>query len=373
MLPHVSKEVTSRRKLPNLLVMRHRAVVVALCFVAACAHPASALTVTAAPSAPSPSATSGPGATTSHATISAASRRTASPAAIAAIATPLPTPPPIGASVGGCQLFPADNAWRTDISAASVDPNSANYVASITAGGSGYLHPDFGSNKTYGIPFIVVPKSEPKIPIHFTLYGDQSDKGPYPVPLSAPIESGSDHHVLAVQKGTCKLYEMYAAVRKTDHWNAGSGAVFDLNSDALRPAGWTSADAAGLPILPGLVRRSEIAQGVINHALRFTAPHTQRGYVDPARHYASSSTDPNLPPMGLRLRLKASFDLSGYHGASLIILTALKKYGMILADNGSSWYISGATDTGWDDTDLNQMKTVPGTAFEVVQHGPIHS
>ena len=191
------------------------------------------------------------------------------------------------------------------------------------------------------------------------------------MPLNAPIESGSDHHVLAVQQGTCHLYEMFNAARTSDHWNADAGAVFNLNSDALRPAGWTSADAAGLPILPGLVRRSEIAQGVINHALRFTAPHTQHGYVYPARHYASSSSDPSLPPMGLRLRLKASFDLSHFSGASKVILTALKRYGMILADNGSSWYITGATDTGWNDTDLDQMKTVPGSAFEVVAHGAI--
>jgi len=235
------------------------------------------------------------------------------------------------------------------------------------------VHPDFGSNPTYGIPYIVVPKTQHRVPINFTAYGNESDPGPYPVPLNAPIESGSDHHVLAVQRSTCKLYEIYNAVSQSDHWDADSGAVFNLNSDALRPAGWTSADAAGLPILPGLVRRDEIASGAINHALRFTAPRTQRGYVDPARHYASSSTDPNLPPMGLRLRLKASYDLSRFHGASLIILRALKKYGMILADNGSSWYITGATDTGWDDTDLDQMKSVPGDAFEVVKHGPIHT
>jgi len=274
------------------------------------------------------------------------------------------------ASVGGCPLFPSDNAWRRDVSHDPVDPNSANYVASI---GNSNVHPDFGSDPTYGIPYVVVPRTQSGVRINFTAYGAESDPGPYPVPLNAPIESGSDHHVLAVQQGTCKLYEMYNAAPQSDHWNADSGAVFDLNSDKLRPAGWTSADAAGLPILPGLVRRDEIATGAIDHALRFTAPRTQRGYVDPARHFASSSTDANLPPMGLRLRLKASFDLSGYHGASLIILRALKKYGMILADNGSSWYITGATDTGWDDADLNQMKRVPGSAFEVVKHGTIHT
>ncbi len=355
--------------------MRFRRVIVLLLVFAACGREGhrTAL-VTAPPASAAPTRTPDATATASPQTTTAIARTTAAPVRVVPTSAPQRTSAPVaaaplGASVGGCQLFPADNPWRRDVSKDAVDPRSANYVASI---GSGNLHPDFGSDPTYGIPFVVVPRSQKGVPVSFTAYGSESDPGPYPVPLNAPRESGSDHHVLGVQQGTCKLYEMYNAAAQRDHWNADAGAVFDLNSNKLRPAGWTSADAAGLPILPGLVRRSEIQQGAIKHALRFTAPNTQRGYVDPARHFASSSTDPNLPPMGLRLRLKASFNLSGYHGASLIILRALKTYGMILADNGSSWFITGATDTGWNDDDLNQMKRVPGSAFEVVKHGTIH-
>jgi hypothetical protein len=211
------------------------------------------------------------------------------------------------------------------------------------------------------------------VPVNFTDYGDESDPGPYPIPLGAPIENGSDAHVLAVDRDHCKLYEMYASSAAGDHWDAGSGAAFDLQSDALRPDGWTSADAAGLPIFPGLVRYDEVANGRINHALRFTVSRTQRAYIHPATHYASSSTDAALPPMGLRLRLKASFDVSGYHGEARVVLDALKKYGMIVADNGSNFYITGAADSRWDDTDLDQLKSVPGGAFEVVNTGePIH-
>jgi hypothetical protein len=285
--------------------------------------------------------------------------------------TPTASPPPVGADLGGCQAFPADNVWRQDISDAPVDPNSDNYMNAVTAGGTGMLHTDFGSNNTYGIPYIVVPSTQPKVKIRYIAFGAQSDPGPFPIPLTAPVEKAPDHHVLAVQQGTCKIYELFAASPRLDHWNAESGAVFDLNSDALRPAGWTSADAAGLPILPALVRMNEIGEGVINHALRFTAPQTQHGYVFPARHYASTSYDPNLPPMGLRLRLKASFDLTPYHGQALIILEALKKYGMLLADNGSSLSITGATEPGWNDSDLYQLHSVPDDAFEVVEHGPI--
>jgi hypothetical protein len=254
-----------------------------------------------------------------------------------------------------------------------VDPRSAAYVSSISDGGDrSFLHADFGSDPTYGIPFVTVPKDQKKVPIRYTDYGDESDKGPFPIPLKAKVETGSDHHVIAVQKGTCRLFELYGARRSGSGWAASSGARFDLRSNALRPAGWTSADAAGLPIFPGLVRRSETSAGVIEHALRFTAPRTQRGYVDPARHFASSDSDPDLPPMGLRLRLKASYDISRFTGHSRVILQALKTYGMLLADNGSSWFISGANDTGWNDDDLNQLKTVPGNAFEAVKHGSIH-
>jgi hypothetical protein len=263
-----------------------------------------------------------------------------------------------------------------DISAYPVHANSANFIASINAHRT-TLHPDFGSNPAYGIPYIVVPTAQAMVPVNFTDYGDESDPGPYPIPLNAPIEGGAgatgDRHVLAVRQGECKLYELFYAWPQAASWNASSGAVWDLGSNALRPEGWTSADAAGLPILPGLVRYDEVEAGAINHALRFTVRDSQRVYIHPATHFASSSSDPNRPPMGLRLRMKASYDISGFTGQSRVVLEALKKYGMIVADNGSSWFISGASDARWDDDDLNQIKTVPGSAFEVVYTGEIVS
>jgi len=274
-----------------------------------------------------------------------------------------------GPMLGGCSVFPPDNAWNQDVSSLPVDPNSAAYIARIDSFRQ-FLHPDFGSDPSYGIPYVVVPGSQPFVPITFNAYGSESDPGPYPVPLNAPVEAGSDHHVLVADTGNCHLYEMFNAQQQGSGWSCDSGAVFNLNSNALRPDTWTSADAAGLPILPGLVRYDEVAAGVINHALRFTVDETQNGFIHPATHQAGVSNASD-PPMGLRLRLKASFDLSPFHGESLVILTALKKYGMLVADNGSSWFISGATDSRWDDNDLNQMKTVPGSAFEVVQTGPI--
>ena len=273
-------------------------------------------------------------------------------------------------SLGTCKVLPADNAWNRDVSTLPADTNSANYLAAIAGlGGNQKLHADFGGAGAYGIPYITVPGNQTKLPIDFTDYGDESDPGPYPIPTNAPVESGSDAHVLAVDRDHCKLYELFAATPGTGRWSAASGAVFDLTSNALRPEGWTSADAAGLPIFPGLVRYDEVASGHIDHALRFTVSRSQRAYLHPATHWASSSTDANLPPMGLRFRLKASFDVSGYTGQSRVVLNALKKYGMIVADNGSNWFISGAVDTRWNDTDLNQLKTVPGSAFEVVNTG----
>ncbi|HVN81798.1 MAG TPA: hypothetical protein VMW38_22625 [Terriglobia bacterium] len=277
--------------------------------------------------------------------------------------------------IGGCSVFPPDNPWNRDISNDPVDPNSANYLASMNASFK-HLHPDFGSNPTYGIPYTLVPGTQPKVPMSFD-YADESDPGPYPFPSEAPIEGGSgstgDRHVLVVDTGHCLLYETWDSHYIGPGWHCGSGALFDLSSNRLRPDGWTSADAAGLPILPGLVRYDEAAiQGEIHHALRFTVQQTQRAYVHPATHYASSDTNPNLPPMGLRVRLKAGFDISGFDGTSRAVLVALKKYGMMVADNGSDWYITGATDSRWDDANLEDLKTVPASAFEVVQLGSIH-
>jgi len=278
------------------------------------------------------------------------------------------TPGP-GTRVAGCPVLPATDAFNRDISKAPVDARSDAYVRSI--GLDARLHPDFAS-KTYGIPFKVVAKSQKRVPIHFTDYGDESDKGPYPIPASAPVEGGSDRHVIVLQRGTCMVYELFGAQKAGNGWNAASGARFDLRSGKPRPKGWTSADAAGLPIFPGLARADEVVGAkVITHALRVTVPRTQKAYVSPARHLASGDTDPDLPPMGLRLRLKVSFDLTPFHGQALVILKALKRYGMIVADNGSSWYITGAPDRRWNDDNLHTLGQVPGSAFEAVQSGPL--
>jgi hypothetical protein len=296
----------------------------------------------------------------------------APPAAGAAVPPSGPSAKPAGPHEYGCPLFPADNPLNEDISRAPVDPNSAAYIEAI--GASVHLHADFGSNPGYGIPYAVVARTQATVPIKFTEFGEESEPGPYPIPPNAPVEGAGvqgDRHVLVLQKGTCKLYELYSARPSGAGWEAGSGAVFNLRSNALRPEGWTSADAAGLPIFPLLARYPEVQKGQIDHALRVTVARTQRGYIHPATHYASSSDDPSLPPMGLRLRLKAGFDLSGYHGQALVVLRALERYGLIVADNGSPWYITGAPDKRWNDEDLNQLKTVPGSAFEAVRSGPI--
>lgn len=287
------------------------------------------------------------------------------------VALPLVVAPPTGPIIGGCAVFPGDNAWNQDVSALPVHPRSAAFISSISADGDTFLHPDFGSNPDYGIPYVVVPPGQGLVPISFGDFADESDPGPYPIPPGAPVEAGSDRHVLVVRQSECKLYELYHAAYVGPGWTADSGAVWDLRSNALRPEGWTSADAAGLPILPGLARYDELAAGEIRHALRFTVWRSQRGYIHPATHQAGSTDDPNDPPMGLRLRLKASYDISGFTGHARIILAALKKYGMIVADNGTSWYISGATDARWDDEDLDQLKGVPGSAFEAVQTGSV--
>jgi hypothetical protein len=276
-------------------------------------------------------------------------------------------------------VLPADNPWNQDISNAPVDPNSATLIASI--GLNTGLHPDFGTiwnGAPNGIPYQVVSGAQLKVPITFTAYGDESDPGPYPIPANAPIEGGAagtgDRHVIVIDRHNWKLYELFSAYPQSNGagWRAASGAVFDLNSNALRPAGWTSADAAGLPIFPGLVRYDEVHElKEIAHALRFTAQSTRRAYVYPARHYASSNASANLPPMGMRVRLKASYDISRFSPAMQAILKALKKYGMILADNGGNWFISGAPDARWDDDELSTLKTIKGSDFEVVQMGAI--
>jgi len=273
---------------------------------------------------------------------------------------------------GACPIFPAGNPLNQEIAHSPQNPNSAKYIASI--GATLHLHADFGANPSYGIPYTVVGPHQQKVPIRFTEYGEESNPGPYPIPPNAPVEGAGeegDRHVLVLQEGTCKLYELYAARRAGSGWEAGSGAVFNLRSNALRPEGWTSADAAGLPIFPLLARYPEVRAGQIDHALRVTVPRTQRGYIHPATHFASESPDPNLPPMGLRLRLKASFSLARFDGVALVVLRALKRYGLIVADNGSSWYITGAPNPGWNEENLDQLKRVPGSAFEAVSSGPI--
>jgi len=280
------------------------------------------------------------------------------------------------ASLNGRQVFPKDSAWNTPIDHVPVDPNSDRYIASI--GATTRFHPDFGTvwnGAPSGIPYVVVPGGQPRVPVVFE-YADESDHELYPIPSDAPIEGGpngkGDRHILIIDRDHWKLYELFSARREGDIWHAGSGAIFDLNSNPLRPAGWTSADAAGLPIFPGLVRYDEVMeQKAIRHALRFTCKVTRRGYVHPARHWASRSKDEALPPMGMRVRLKAAYDISGFSPNMQVILTALKKYGMILADNGGNWFVSGAPDPRWNDEELGTLKKLKGSDFEVVRMGNI--
>ena len=270
-----------------------------------------------------------------------------------------------------CPVFPASNPWNQRVDGLPVAANSADLIQSIGVGTG--LHADFGSGLygggPIGIPFDVVSKRTPRSRVSFD-YADESDKVRYPIPKTVHIEGGraadGDRHALLLDKDACKLYELYALTPRAGGWHAGSGAVWNLRSNALRPAGWTSADAAGLPILPGLARYDEVAHGVIDHALRFTASRTRRAYVYPARHYASSSDDPSLPPMGLRVRLKASVDISGFPRQTRIVLQALKSYGMILADNGSNWYVTGAPSPHWSNDQLHALGALHGSDFEVV-------
>ena len=275
-------------------------------------------------------------------------------------------------SLAGVQLFPPDNAWNTPIDHLPVDKRSADYIASI--GLDAPLHPDFGKSSdgfSPGIPYVVVSASQPRFPVRFQ-YPEESDPGLYPIPPDVPIEGGptseGDRHALILDRSGGTLYELYGVRKMGDVWQAGSGAIFDLASNALRPAGWTSADAAGLPILPGLARYDEVVeQREIRHALRFTAKVTRRAYVFPARHWASRRTEEKLPPMGLRVRLKASYDVAHFPPPVQVILKALKKYGMLLADNGGNWFITGAPDARWNDDELAPLKKVKGKDLEVVQ------
>ncbi|PRC94219.1 hypothetical protein [Solimicrobium silvestre] len=289
----------------------------------------------------------------------------------------------VGASLNGAVPFPADNAWNTNISGAPVDPNSDALIASI--GINTGLHPNFGSalwdGAPNGIPYVVVSSSQALVPVNFAAYPTESDPGPYPIPANAPIEGqlvsgaafGGDRHVLVVDRDTNRLYETYNSYPNTNgSWTADSGAIFHLDSDNVRPTaalGWTSADAAGLPIFPGLARYDEVGAGLIAHALRFTVANSRQAYVPPANHWASSSTNPNLPPMGMRVRLKASYVIpSSFSKDSQVILQALKTYGLIVADNGSNWYITGAPDARWNDSALvSELGSVLGSNFEVVQ------
>ena len=279
--------------------------------------------------------------------------------------------PPAGTSgpaVSGIPVFPPDHIWNTRIDSLPVDSRSSAYIRTI--GSTSHLHADFGSGlydgTLIGIPYNIVDGSQKKKTVTFE-YADESDSGPYPIPDNPFIEGGADHHLLIIDRDAKILYELYAAEKQADgSWTAGSGAVFNLSGYMLRPAGWTSADAAGLAILPGLVRYDEVSAGEITHALRFTAPSTRRAYVWPARHYASSNTDPVYPPMGQRFRLKSSFNTSGYPCQSRIVLEALKKYGMILSDNGAPWYITGAPDERWNNDALHALHQLKGSDFEAV-------
>lgn len=279
-------------------------------------------------------------------------------------------------TIGTCPVFPVDNIWNTRIDQLPVHPSSSTWVNTI--GATTGVHADFGAGTwnggPIGIPFVTVPGTQTKYPATF-LYQSESDTGPYAIPLNSPIEGGSastgDRHAIAVDTGNCILYEVYRAFPQAASWQGDSGAIFNLLSHALRPATWTSADAAGLPIFAGLVRYDEIAAGEIRHALRFTVPQTQRAYVWPARHYASSLTGAQYPPMGARFRLRPDFNISGYSAVNQIILTAMKRYGIMLADNGSAWFISGAPDSRWNDTDLRNLGNIKGTDWQAVDVSPL--
>jgi hypothetical protein len=290
--------------------------------------------------------------------------------------------------LGGCEVFPDppaslsptapslpnEAAWNQDISDAPIAANSAATIAYIDSHGGNSLHPDFGSPRAYGFPYAVVGAGQPALPIHYTAYGEESDRGPFPIPADAPVEGGrlsdGDRHVLVVDRSSCMLYELYRGFIQRGgglHWNADSGVKWDLRSTALRPDSWTSADAAGLPIFPGLVRYDEAGGGHIDHAIRVTFDSTRDAWVHPASHCAGDTANPNAPAMGTRLRLKAGYGLGHFSGVAKTVAEAMKHYGLIVADNGSNWYFSGTSDRRWDDENLDQLKRIPGDAFQVVR------
>ena len=323
-------------------------------------HPAAAQTKPShAPTTPAPTRTDSPSPTP---------QATSAPAS----PTPLPTVAQTAVSMDGCPVAPADSIWRARVDQLPVAAHSSAYIASI--GADSHVHADFGSGtwdgEPIGIPVTLIKPGTPPARISFD-YADESDPGPYPIPTDALIEGGAqstgDRHILALDPSDCRDYELYDAVQSSAGvWHAGSGAIFTLTSDALRPAGWTSADAAGLPILPGLADYDEDAGGAIDHALRITVPRSQAAYLWPARHDASGDTDPGLPPMGLRLRLKADVNISGLPPQARVIAQALKTYGAIVADNGSAWYISGTQDQRWDNDELAALSALTGNDFEAV-------
>jgi hypothetical protein len=284
--------------------------------------------------------------------------------AVSLVALPAAASPP---RLAGCPVFPATNAWNQRVDQLPVASSSAAIVNSIGPGEA--MHADFGSGlyegTRIGIPYDVVTKKTKRSRVTFQ-YDDESDHIGYPIPAGVHVEGGSDHHALLLDRSACRLYELGGLERRAGRWHAWAGATWSLRSNRLRPSGWTSADAAGLPILPGLARYDEVKAGAIRHALRFTVSRTRRAFVYPARHFASDRTDPSLPPMGLRLRLRASFDTSGFPRQSRIVLEGLKRYGMIVADNGADWYVSGAPDRRWSNVDLHSLGRVTGSAFEVV-------
>jgi hypothetical protein len=278
------------------------------------------------------------------------------------------TSPGYSTDLSGCTIFPPTSPWNTDVASAAIDPHSDNYIASMGADVS--LFVNFGTDATKGIPYVVVPATQPLVPVTF-VKDTESDLGPYPIPDNVPIEANADAHALIVEKDTCLLYEIYQLAKEPTGWQGYSGALWRLREDMRRPLYYTSADGAGLPILAGLVRYDEVATGEIRHALRISTPTTQHGFVDPATHYASADTNVDLPPMGLRLRLKASVDISALTGEAHVIATALKRYGLLVADNGGPWFLSGTSDARFSTQELAQLQSLKGADFEATLAGPI--